>query len=102
MGGQNILFAPGYTIKADQADEGLIQEALEAAEASEVVVVCAGLTDMYETEGLDRDHMKMPPGHDALIQALADAHQKVVIVLSNGSPVEMPWANSVSGIQLDS
>jgi beta-glucosidase len=53
---------------------------------------------MYETEGLDRDHMKMPPGHDALVQALADAHQKVVVVLSNGSPVEMPWANSVSGI----
>jgi beta-glucosidase len=98
VGGQNIVFAAGYTEKGDQADEDLIQEALAAAESSEVVVISAGLTDMYETEGLDRDHMKMPPGHDALIQALADSHQKVVVVLSNGSPVEMPWANSVSGI----
>ena len=98
VGDQNIVFASGYTEKGDHADEGLIKEALAAAESSDIVVVCAGLTDLYETEGLDREHMKMPPGHDALIKALADAHQKVVVVLSNGSPVEMPWANSVSGI----
>jgi beta-glucosidase len=98
VGEENIVFAPGYTKKGDQADEALIQEAIEIAKTAEVVVVCAGLTDMYEVEGLDREHMKMPPGHGALIQALTAAHQKVVVVLSNGSPVEMPWANAVSGI----
>lgn len=97
-GEENITYAPGYTKKGDHADEALIQEALDAAKAAEIVVVCAGLTDLYETEGLDRDHMKMPQGHDALIQALAASHQKVVVVLSNGSPVEMPWANTISGI----
>jgi beta-glucosidase len=95
---KNISFAPGYTTKGDLADDELIQEALEVAKSAEVVVVCAGLTDMYEAEGLDREHMKMPPGHDALIQALAAAHKKVVVVLSNGSPIEMPWVNDVSGI----
>jgi beta-glucosidase len=39
--------------------------------------------------------MKMPAGHDALIKAVAAAHQNVVVVLSNGSPVEMPWVNDV-------
>jgi beta-glucosidase len=98
VGDENLSHAPGYTKKADRADEALIQQAVELAKAADVVVICAGLTDLYETEGLDRTHMKMPPGHDALIEAVAAAHSRVVVVLSNGSPAEMPWASDVSGI----
>ena len=98
LGEENISYAAGYSEKGDVADEALIQEALKASKDADIVVINAGLTDMYEAEGLDRDHMKMPPGHDALIRALAAEHNKVVVVLSNGSPVEMPWANDVSGI----
>ena len=97
-GAEYSPYAPGYTKRGDQADDALIQEALQVAAGTDVVVICAGLTDMYETEGLDRDHMKMPPGHDALITAIAASHSNVVVVLSNGSPVEMPWANNVSAI----
>jgi beta-glucosidase len=53
---------------------------------------------MDEVEGLDRAHMKLPAGHDALIHAMAAAHPRLVVVLSNGSPVEMPWAGNVSVI----
>ncbi len=95
IGVESLPYAPGYTEKGDRADETLIQEALALAQNAEVVIVCVGLTDLYETEGLDRSHMKMPPGHDALIQRLAAAHPKVVVVLSNGSPVEMPWVQDV-------
>jgi beta-glucosidase len=98
VGDENLTYAPGYTKSGDKADEALIAEALEAAGSAGVVVICAGLTELYETEGLDRDHMKMPPGHDALIEAIAAAHSQVVVVLSNGSPVEMPWVDRVSGI----
>ena len=98
IGAEYSPYAPGYTKRGDQADDALIQEALQVAAGTDVVVICAGLTDMYETEGLDRDHMKMPPGHDALITAIAASHSNVVVVLSNGSPVEMPWANNVSAI----
>ncbi|HBX71202.1 MAG TPA: glycosyl hydrolase, partial [Chloroflexi bacterium] len=98
VGAANLTYADGYTEKADAADEALIQEALNAARAAEVVIVYAGLTDIYETEGLDRIHMQMPPGHTALIQKMAAAHKKVVVVLSNGSPVEMPWVNDVQSI----
>jgi len=98
VGDEQMTYAPGYTQKGDQADAGLIADALEIAKDVDVVVICAGLTDMYETEGLDREHMKMPPGHDALIDAIAAVHPNVVVVLSNGSPVEIPWADDVSGI----
>ncbi len=95
LGVDSLPYAPGYTEKGDQPDETLIQEALALAEKAEVVIICAGLTDLYETEGVDRTHMKLPPGHDALIKRIAAAHPKVGVVLSNGSPVEMPWAGDV-------
>lgn len=98
VGIENITYAAGYTKKGDAADENLIAEAVQVASDADVVVICAGLTDLYETEGLDRTHMKMPPGHDALIEKLAAAHEKVVVVLSNGSPVEMPWVSDVPAI----
>jgi len=98
VGRENIRYSDGYTKKGGRADEGLIQEALDAAESADVVVICAGLTDLYETEGIDRDHMKLPPGHDALIKRITADHSNVVVVLSNGSPVEMPWVDKVAGI----
>ena len=98
VGVEKISYTPGYDKKGDHPNDALIEEAVELAKNAEVVVICAGLTDMYETEGLDREHMKMPPGHVALIEAVAAVHKKVVVVLSNGSPVEMPWASDVQGI----
>jgi len=98
IGVENILYADGYTDRGDVVDQALINEALAAARQAQVVVVCAGLTDLDEVEGLDRSHMKLPTGHDALIHALAAAHPRVVVVLSNGSPVEMPWAENVGAI----
>ena len=98
VGAENISYAEGYTKKGDAAEETLIAEAVKVSAKADVVVVCAGLTDLYETEGVDRSHMQMPPGHDALIEKLAAAHEKVVVVLSNGSPVEMPWVNDVNAI----
>ena len=98
IGAENLEYAPGYTERGDHPDEALIQEAVEAAQSADVVVICAGLTDYHEVEGLDREHMKMPPGHDALIQRLTQVHEKIIVVLSNGSPVEMPWVDDVCAI----
>jgi len=97
-GEENVVYAPGYTSIAKSADEGLIAEAVDKAKDADVVLVCAGLTDMYETEGVDREHMKMPPGHEVLIKKLAEVYENVVVVLSNGSPVEMPWIDQVQAI----
>jgi beta-glucosidase len=98
VGENKLSYAPGYTERGDTADETLIQEAMDIAHQADVVVICAGLTDWYEIEGLDRRHMNLPPGHDALIQRLAAAHKNVAVVLSNGAPVEMPWVQDVPGI----
>ena len=98
IGEDKLTYAPGYSVTGDTVDETLIREAVDIAQGADVVVICAGLTDMYEIEALDRQHMKLPAGHDALIQRLAAAQQNVVVVLSNGAPVEMPWVNDVPAI----
>lgn len=98
VGEPQLIYAPGYPESGDYADETLIQEALAAIRQADITVICAGLTDMYEVEGMDRSHMNLPTGHDTLIERLAAAHKQVVVVLSNGSPVQMPWANDVPAI----
>ncbi|MBI9044790.1 MAG: glycoside hydrolase family 3 C-terminal domain-containing protein [Anaerolineaceae bacterium] len=98
IGKENVSYVPGYSEKGEYPNEVLIQEAISIANAADVVVISAGLTDLYETEGLDRQHMKLPPEHDALIKRLAASHSNVIVVLSNGSPVEMPWIGDVNAV----
>jgi beta-glucosidase len=93
-----ITYAPGYSPDGEVVDTDLIWGAIEIAEMAEVVVICAGLTDKYEVEGLDRDHMKLPQSHNALIEAVARVHSNIVVVLNNGAPVEMPWVSQVQAI----
>jgi len=93
-----ITYAPGYHLKGDQPDHSLIQEAVETAAQADMVVISAGLPESFEIEGLDRQHLKLPDSHNQLIEAISAIHDKVVVVLSNGSPVEMPWAGQVQAV----
>ncbi|SCJ18706.1 Thermostable beta-glucosidase B [uncultured Flavonifractor sp.] len=84
--------------KDGSADDALIAEAAEAAKTAEAVVLCVGLPDTYESEGFDRENMKMPDGHNRLVEAVAKANKNTVVVLMCGSAVETPWADQVKGI----
>ncbi len=97
-GAENISFSPGCSAKGEAVDDNLILEALDFAKEADVVVISAGLPDIYEVEGIDRTHLKLPESHNQLIEAIASAHDKVVVVLSNGAPVEMPWIDRVQGV----
>lgn len=97
-GSAKILYAEGYKLDSDDIDEALIDEAKKVAKKSDVVVLFAGLPDRYESEGYDRVHMSMPESHIKLIEAVAEVQSNVVVVLSNGSPIEMPWINKVKGV----
>lgn len=76
----------------------MIAEAVQKAKNARAAVIFAGLPDSYESEGYDRTHMGMPPCQNALIEAVAAANPNTVVVLHNGSPVEMPWADKVAAI----
>lgn len=93
-----MTYADGYDLKSDDPDEAMIQAACEAAREAEAVVVFAGLPERDETEGIDREHLRMPEGHNLLIQRIAEVNPNIVVVLSNGAPLEMPWAGAVKSI----
>lgn len=94
----NVRYAQGYSIDRDEATEEMIAEAVEAAKAAKVAVIFAGLPDAYESEGYDRSHMAMPACQNRLIEAVAAANPNTVVVLHNGSPVEMPWIGKVAAV----
>lgn len=93
-----ILYSQGYDLESDSIDENLINEAKEAASKSNVAVIFAGLTESYESEGYDRTHLNIPENHRKLIEAVAEVQSKTIVVLSNGSPIEMPWLNKVKAV----
>lgn len=96
--GISVTFAQGYDKKSDKPDENLIAEAVEAAKNAGCAVIFAGLTETYEAEGFDRKHINMPESHNKLIEAVADACENTVVVLSGGSPVAMPWLGKVKAV----
>ncbi len=69
-----------------------------ALEESDVILVFAGLTDEYESEGCDRAHMRLPDNQLREIEALCESGKKLVVVLYGGSPVELPFCDRVSAI----
>lgn len=96
--GANIGYAQGFSGEADETDPKMQAQAVELAKKSDVAVIFAGLPDSFESEGYDRTHMRLPDCQNALIRAVRAVQPNVVVVLHNGSPVEMPWAADVDGI----
>ncbi len=96
--GLKVTYAQGYSVKTDDAPAEMIAEAVAAAKKAKVAVVFAGLPDAYESEGYDRTHMRMPESQNRLIEAVAEANPNTVVVLHNGSPVEMPWIGKVKAV----
>ena len=90
-------YAPGCDDRGDTTEE-LIAEAMKAAEEAEIAVVFAGLPDRFESEGFDRDNMKLPEGHVRMIEAVAKANSNTVVVLLCGCAVECPWSDKVKAI----
>lgn len=93
----NVHYLEGYSIN-DTDNETLIKEAIEAAKTAKKVVLSVGLTDIYESEAFDREHLRLPENQIKLIEAVTKVNNEVVIVMAGGSCVEMPWADKIKAI----
>lgn len=94
----NINYVQGYEDEQDEIDKELVRKAVVAASQAETAVIFAGLPDNFESEGYDRKHMSMPRCQDYLISEVAKVQPNTVVVLHNGSPVEMPWIDQVKAV----
>lgn len=93
-----VTYAQGYMDNKEKTDDRLVEEAVKAAKDADIAVVFAGLPESFESEGYDRNHMRLPACQNELIEAVTAANPNTIVVLHNGSPVEMPWADRVKGI----
>ncbi len=94
--GSSMIHAARLTSPADvfQA-KGIRQYSVEECDT---IILFAGLTDDYESEGCDRENMKLPDDQLQLIERMCAAGKPVVVVLFGGSPVELPFNDQVGAI----
>jgi beta-glucosidase len=78
------------------------EDPIAAAEAmareADAVVILAGLTNEWESEGHDRVDMRLPRDQNQLISRLAAANPRTIVALNAGSPLEMPWLDEVAAV----
>lgn len=94
----NYEFERGYAENELEPNEELIQKALQKTHTYQKIVVFLGLTDYVESEGCDRDSLRLPSNQTALVDALVATGKPVVVVLFGGGVIELPFANKVNGI----
>ncbi|KAJ7779235.1 beta-glucosidase [Mycena metata] len=80
------------------ASDDLIAEAVALAKDADVVIAIVGLNADWETEGNDRTTLALPGRTDELVEKLAAANPKTVVVTESGSSILMPWAGKVSSM----
>ena len=94
----DVAYAQGFDDADDAIDETMQAEAVAVAKDADVAVLFVGLPDLIESEAFDRNDMKMQLNQNALIEAVTAVQPNTVIVLHNGSPIEMPWLSKVKGV----
>jgi beta-glucosidase len=75
-----------------------IAEAVAAAREADVAVVFVGVSRTSESEGRDRADMEMVGRQNELVEAVLAANPRTVVVLNNGAPLSLPWADRVPAL----
>ena len=81
-----------------EKNKKLFEEALALAKEADEVIFVGGLNHNFDSEGFDREDMKLPFEQDLLIAELLKVRKDAIITFIGGSPVEMPWRNEAEVI----
>lgn len=87
-----IGYEPGYHRDSDKNTK-LIEKAVSLAQQADTVIVCIGLEENLESEGVDRLHLKIHAKQTELLQRISRVNEKIIVVLSGGGVVEAEWLN---------
>ena len=85
-----VGYASGFE-RQGAADAEKLEEAVVLAKKADTVLLCLGLDELRESEGIDRSDMKLAENQQQLLAAVAAVNPNVVVLLSAGAPVETPW-----------
>lgn len=95
---KNSDFARGYDINSNKVYKNLFSEVITKAKVAEKVVLFLGLSDLEESEGYDRKNLNIKNVQNKLVKEIFKVNKNIVVVLINGSPIEMPFFDNVKGI----
>jgi beta-glucosidase len=82
------------------SDDEEIERAVALAREADAAVVVVGTTEEVESEGFDRSSLALPGRQDELVQRVAAANPRTVVVVNAGAPVLLPWADEVAAVLL--
>ena len=93
----SVGYAKGFD-RQGKPDEALKAEAVLLAKNADVVLLCMGLDEIRESEGIDRADMKLAENQLELLAAVAAANPNVVVLLSAGSSLESDWVKDCKAL----
>jgi beta-glucosidase len=79
-------------------EDAALDEAVRAAAAADVAVLVVGSAETTESEGFDRETLRLPGRQDELIERVSAANPRTVVVVNAGMPVLMPWTGQVAAV----
>ena len=85
-------------IVATPDEEAALDQAVRAAAAAAAAVVVVGSAETTESEGFDRDTLRLPGRQDELVERVSAVNPRTVVVVNSGMPVLMPWASQVAAV----
>ena len=94
----NYTYCKGYLEKESLINQSLMDEVIEKSKDFNEIVLFVGLTDLAESEGMDRKDLNLPDNQVHLIEELSKLNKKLVIVLFGGSSFIIPRIESIDSI----
>ncbi len=94
----DYIFCRGYAKNKIEPNADMINEAVAKSADFDKILIFAGLTDYVESEGGDRENMRLPENQLALIKKMCETGKRIIIVLFGGSVIELPFADKVDSI----
>ena len=92
-----VGYCAGYE-RSGKPNKAYLDEAVSQAKMADVVILCIGLDESSESEGLDRTHIGIPAVQKQLLDAVAAANPNVVAVVSAGSVIETDWVEQCKAV----
>lgn len=86
----SVGFAAGFD-RQGKPDDAKKAEAVALAKKADTVLLCLGLDEIKESEGLDRADMKLADNQIELLQAVQQTNPNTVVIVSAGASLETPW-----------
>ncbi len=94
----SFKYSDGYNLESFEINEDLINEAIAVSKDSDYIIIFAGLPEIAESEGFDRKDIELPKNQNYLIDCLSKLNKKIIVILFNGGPINLPWKEKVDSI----